>query len=211
MTKTPAEKTKNRSRGRPARSTGQIADMRAHIAACALKLFQQEGYAAISMRRLAQEAGCTAMTLYKYYGSKFDILSGLWAGVFARLFDELGPIALAEHDPKARLNAVASGYVRYWLEHREHYFLVFMSGGVSQADVSGFVSDGQTMARFDLLRAILQAALAESLDPEILRLKADLLACTLNGIAHNLITIGGYPWADPDKLVRQAIHGLLES
>ncbi len=46
-----------RARGRPARSKQQIEDRRAHIAACALKLFQEEGYAAISMRRLAEEAG----------------------------------------------------------------------------------------------------------------------------------------------------------
>jgi len=31
----------------------------------------------------------------------------------------------------------------------------------------------------------------------------------LNGIAHDLITIGGFPWPDPEKLVRQAINGLL--
>ena len=183
--------------------------MRTHIAACALKLFQQEGYAAISMRRLAQEAGCTAMTLYQYYDSKFDILSALWAEVFGRLFDELGRIALTERDPTERLNAVALGYVSYWLEHREHYFMVFMSGGVSQADVTGFVSGSDTLARFELLRTSLHAALGGDDNADVLRVKAELLLCMLNGIAHNLITIGGYPWSDPEKLVRQAINGLL--
>ena len=183
--------------------------MRAHIAACALKLFQQDGYAAISMRRLAQEAGCTAMTLYKYYDNKFDILSALWAEVFGRLFDELGRVAITKSDPEARLYAVALGYVSYWLEHREHYFLVFMSGGVSQADVTGFVSGSETLARFDLLHTCLRAALGGDVSTEGLRLKTELLSCMLNGIAHNLITIGGYPWSAPEKLVRQAIDGLL--
>lgn len=149
------------------------------------------------------------MTLYTYYDSKFDILSALWAGVFDGLFDELGRIAQTQRDPKARLNAVATGYVSYWLEHREHYFMVFMSGGVSQADVTGFVLDSGTLARFDLLRTSLHAALGEDIDAERLDLKSELLACMLNGIAHNLITIGGYPWSDPEKLVRQAIGGLL--
>lgn len=206
---TSPEKPERRTRGRPVRSTAQIVEMRAHIAACALKLFQQDGYAAISMRRLAQEAGCTAMTLYKYYDSKFDILSALWAEVFGRLFDELGRIAATECDPEARLNSVALGYVRYWLEHREHYFMVFMSGGISQADVTGFVSGSDTLARFDLLRTSLLAALGGDVDAEGLDLKTELLSCMLNGIAHNLITIGGYPWSAPEKLVRQAIDGLL--
>ncbi len=195
-------------RGRPARSAEQIADMRAHIAAAALKLFQAEGFEAVSMRRLAQEAGCTPMTLYKYYESKIDILRFLWAEVFAELFYDLGERVSQEPDPVARLTLIAHGYVSYWLEHREHYFMVFMSGGISQADVTGFVSDSATLARFDLLRDSLQAALGTP-EPEVLRVKSELLLCMLNGIAHNLITIPGYDWSAPEALVEQAVRGLL--
>ncbi|SDL90639.1 TetR/AcrR family transcriptional regulator [Maricaulis salignorans] len=198
-----------RTRGRPARSPEQIADMRGQISACALRLFQGEGYAAISMRRLAQEAGCTAMTLYKYFDSKIDILRTLWADVFDELFDGLEQIAARHSEPVARLNAVATGYVAYWLEHREHYFMVFMSGGVSLSDVVGFVSDPALLARFEMLRTHLDCALGGDTEAGELRLKTDLLMCALNGIAHNLITINGYPWSDPEKLVRQATGGLL--
>ena len=201
--------SERRTRGRPARSSKQIADMRAHISACALRLFEDEGYAAISMRRLAQEAGCTAMTLYKYFDNKIDILRSLWADVFAELFDELERVAAQEDEPVARLNAIATGYVSYWLEHREHYFMVFMSGGISQADVVGFVSDNVSLARFEMLRTNLDLALGSGADAEELRLKAELLVCMLNGIAHNLITISGHPWSDPTELVHQAINGLL--
>ena len=65
------------ARGRPARTPEQVAEMRAHIASCALELFSREGFAAISMRRLAQESGCTPMTLYKYFQNKFEILGTL--------------------------------------------------------------------------------------------------------------------------------------
>lgn len=183
--------------------------MRAHIAACALTLFQQEGYAAISMRRLAREAGCTAMTLYTYYDSKFDILSALWTDVFAQVFDALGQVAATQADPEARLRAMALGYVDYWLTHKEHYFLVFMSAGISQTDVTGYVSGSETLARFDALQDSLQAVLGGQVSAETLRLKTQLLSCMLHGIAHNLITIGGYPWSEPQKLVQLAIDGLL--
>ncbi|WP_339893002.1 TetR/AcrR family transcriptional regulator [uncultured Devosia sp.] len=206
---TSPKKPAGRVRGRPARSPEQIADMRAHIATCALKLFLRDGYAAISMRGLAQAAGCTAMTLYQYYDSKFAILSTLWAVVFNRLFDALNHIAATEVDPRSRLQAVALGYVSYWLENREHYFLVFMSGGVSQIEVSGFVSGNESLARFDLLRSSLRATLSDEATTRDVRVKTELLLCLLNGIAHNLITIGGYPWADPEILVRQGIDGLL--
>ena len=206
---TASKKPERRPRGRPARSQEQIADMRAHISACALRLFQQEGYAAVSMRRLAEEAGCTAMTLYKYFDGKIDILHALWADVIDDLFDRLDRIAEQENDPSECLNAVAVGYVSYWLEHREHYFMVFMSGGISQQDVVGFVSNRATVARFDLLRVCLEAALDDTTDPESLRLKSEVLLCLLNGAAHNLITISGYPWSAPEDLVRHAVAGLL--
>ncbi|MEQ9520727.1 MAG: TetR/AcrR family transcriptional regulator [Parvibaculum sp.] len=207
--KTAVSQPKRRARGRPAHSSKQIADMRVHISACALHLFLEEGYAAISMRRLAQEAGCAVMTLYKYFDNKIDVLRSLWADVFDELFDGLEETASQETEPVTRLNTIALGYVSYWLEHRERYFMVFMSGGISKADVVGFVSEGPSLARFEMLRTNLGAALGGGTDAETLQLKTDLLLCVLNGIAHNLITINGYPWSDPETLVHQAISGLL--
>ncbi len=193
-----------RGRGRPARSAAQIADMRAHIAGCAARLFQQEGYAAVSMRKLAAEAGCTTKTVYAYFNAKIDILSLLWSDVFATLFDQLDAMAAAEPDAVARLEAVAQAYVRFWLDHRDHYFLVFMSGGISRAEVEGFVATGLPGARFDLFARCLAAALGADA-----REKSEALVCALNGIAQALITISGHPWSPPESLVRIAVHGVL--
>ena len=185
--------------------------MRRHITDCALRLFQQDGYDAVSMRRLANEAGCTAMTLYRYFDRKIDILRKLWEEVFTELFDQLDQIAAKEDDTIKRLNAVALGYVTYWLDQREHYFLVFMSSGVSQPDVSVFVEDEGVVQRFALFYESLAKALGEDASEMDVTLKAQLLLCTLNGIAHNLNTISGYPWAEPDALVSAAVSGALKA
>jgi len=63
--------------------------MRQEIANIATRLFQEEGYAKISIRRIASEIGCSPMTLYKYYPAKIDILRTLWADIFNDLFDKL--------------------------------------------------------------------------------------------------------------------------
>ena len=197
------------TRGRPARSPEQIEDMRLRISTCALKLFQAEGYTAVSMRRLAKEVGCTVMTLYKYYDRKIDILSELWKLVFTELFEEIEAVIKSEAGETARLNAVCQCYVNYWLNSRDRYFLVFMSSGVSQEDVNIFVGDDTLLARFDILRQSLADALEGNISDENLRTKSELLLCTLNGIAHNLITIKAYPWTQPDHLINEAIRGLL--
>jgi len=202
---------KRTSRGRPQRTEKQIQQMREKISASALRLFQDEGYEAISMRRVAQEAGLTPMTLYKYFDSKIDILRSLWSEIFSVLFDELDQIATKEPDPRARINAMALRYVTYWLDNPEHYFLVFMSKGIKQIDVRGFVESDTIMARFDVLSSGLAKALGDGVDQHEQRLKSELQLCALNGIAHNLITISSYPWSAPERLVRIAISGLLEA
>jgi AcrR family transcriptional regulator len=195
-------------RGRPAHSPQHVADMRARIAAQALSLFQAEGYAAVSMRRIAEATGCTVMTLYRYYERKIDILRHLWALTFATLFDDLDRVACDHADPEARVEAVSLGYVRFWLDHRDHYFMVFMSSQVDQADVSIFVQDDAVLARFQIFQRCLAEAVPLDSD-DTLAVKSQLLLCALNGIAHNLITISAYPWADPATLVHTAVRGLL--
>jgi AcrR family transcriptional regulator len=199
-----------RARGRPTRSKQQIDDRRAHIGACALKLFQEEGYAAISMRRLAQEAGCTVMTLYQYYKRKIDILRDVWAQVFEELFDALDDIVARESNAVAKLNAIALGYVEFWLERRDRYFMVFMSSGVTQSDVSVFVRQDSALSRFAVFRECLAEALP-GVSASDLALKSQILLCALNGIAHNLITISAYPWSKPKKLVRAVVSGMLRT
>ncbi|MEM1397635.1 MAG: TetR/AcrR family transcriptional regulator [Pseudomonadota bacterium] len=212
----PKEKA-GRSRGRPVQSEQDLAEMRAHIAACALRLFQEDGYQAVSMRRLASEAGCTVMTLYRYYERKIDILRALWGDVFEELFgliDQTASEALLSSDtksPRDRLEAISNAYVSYWLDRREHYFLVFMSSGVSQNDVSVFVGDDQAVARFGVFFDALGLALGGTASEEDLMVKAQLLLCSLNGIAHNLITISAYPWVDPEILVKAAVSGVIDA
>ena len=202
---------KGQGRGRPALSDEQVADMKAHISSCALRLYQSEGFEAVSMRKLAAEAGCTVMTLYRYFDRKIDILRHLWDDIFAELFDHLETIAKKEKRAEARLKAVCLAYVVYWLKHREHYFLVFMSSDVSQSDVSIFVDEGRSVERFALIYSCLEDAVKYDIDPEELNLKSQALLCALNGTAHNLITISGFAWATPKRLVEVAVSGILEA
>ena len=196
-------------RGRPSLSDEEIMDIRRNIAGHAMRLFQEDGYAAVSMRRLAKEAGYTVMTLYRYYDRKIDILRQLWAEIFNELFDALDEIAAQESNAPARLHAIAFGYVNFWLKRREHYFLVFMSSDVSQSDVSVFVADDAALARFSIFYDSVGAALGLGEGAPDIDLKTQQLLCALNGTAHNLITISAFPWVEPENLVREAVESIL--
>lgn len=200
--------TNPRSRGRPVRSPEQVNEMKARVVERAYSIFMREGFEAISMRYLAAELGCTVMTVYKHFPRKIDILQALWARVFGDLFDGLERSIAAGGDPVERLNALALGYVQFWLERRDHYFLVFMSSNVDQADVSIFVQNDELLARFDIFRQAIAAASAPDFNEDALALKVELLLCALNGTAQNLITISGYPWSRPEALVQAAVRAV---
>ena len=194
-----------RRRGRPARSQQQVDATKNRIVDTAYRIFLREGFEAVSMRRLAAEVGCTVMTVYSYYPRKIDVLQALWSRVFDTLFEHLEQTAQTHSEPLQRLKSAARGYVRFWLDHREHYFLVFMSSNVEQSDVSVFVQHDALLNRFALFEHGIVSATQRALSEGETKLRSELLLCALNGIAHNLITISGYPWSSPDALVDAAV------
>lgn len=191
--------------GRPLISDSKKLRMRREIADAAKRLFKEEGYGKISVRRIAAEIGCSPMTLYKYYDAKVDILRTLWADVFNSLFDTLEAVPKTS---KSQLQDLGNAYVRYWLDHTEYYRLVFISDGVTQSDVSAFIDSPELIQRFNIFGLALSSCCSEELSLEKLKVKLDAFICFLNGIAHNMITISGYEWSNPDKMVAMAVNAV---
>ncbi|WP_179044960.1 TetR family transcriptional regulator [Sphingobium lactosutens] len=72
---------------RPERAEGRIALQRQHIVELALRLFLERGFDAVSMTELAQEAGISRRTLFRYFAKKDDIVFlsvDRWEGDFMR-------------------------------------------------------------------------------------------------------------------------------
>ena len=194
------------TRGRPLATEEQVLAMRARIVDAARALFLGEGYQAISMRRIAAAVGCSPMTLYGYFPAKIDILGQLWMDVFSQLFVNLNRIANGDEAPFVRLKLVSCAYVRYWVDHHDHYRMVFMSEGVSQPEVSLFATDGEIAHHYLLFYTLI--AKACRIEQTSLIPLGECLICSLNGIAHNLITVSGYPWSKPERLAEIIVEGL---
>ncbi|GHA13778.1 hypothetical protein GCM10008090_24410 [Arenicella chitinivorans] len=198
-------------RGRPALSDAQRQRMRNDIAQATLRLFQDEGYRTISMRRIAREVGCSPMTLYQYYGSKLDILHTLWNAVFEELFSGLAGLDIQAQPPRKQLEMLATAYASYWVDNPEHYRLVYMTEGVSQSDVSVFIDDPDLMTRYQVFADVFGIVCADAFPPAVVAQKLDTLLCFLQGIIHNRVTISGYSWPDLNEMVGLALHGVLDA
>lgn len=194
--------------GRPPRSADDIAAFRAKVAKHALTLYRQEGFGAVSMRRLAQDVGCTPTTIYAHFDGKTDILRTLWADVLGEMAGNIGTDITVANTPSQALATAAHSFVSYWVDHPDHFRLVFMSGDVARSDVGTFLQDDQTRRYFQIFPNLIQALDGPQQD---VKNRADALLCGLIGIAlcHN--TIADYPWPNTSVLITQLLSGIVPS
>ena len=192
--------------GRPPRSESDIAEYRSKIAKQALRIYRAEGFVAVSMRRLAKEVGCAPMTIYAHFEGKQDILRYLWADVLADMSDEIQEKLKPIVAPVERLQMAARTFVSYWVDHPDHFRLVFMSNDVTRSDVTTFVKDDKTLGHFQMFTDLVQVVLQNNSN---VKASTDTLISGMIGIALCLNTIRDYPWADAtmmtDRLLKSTI------
>lgn len=187
-----------RPRGRPPMARHEIEKEKQRIGFVARRLFQQSGFEAISLRRLATEAGVTTKTLYAYFADKREILQHIWLEFFEELFEKIDEIAASGAPRPEALHTAALYYVNYWVEHPERYRLVFMASDVSQKDVGDFLGLSNVIQRY----AVFADLLGNTSPPRTSEtVKLNALICALNGISHNIVTINNYSWGDPKDLL----------
>ena len=197
-----------KSRGRPRQAAVDESDMRERIVAAARELFLRDGVEAVSMRNLAAEVGCSPMWLYRYFGSKQEILTQVWDVFFDELFARLKRIKAKS--PRARLEQLACGYFDYWMEYPDRFMIVFLQKDLTPGGTRAYVETSGIVQRFDLLRRAIEEAQSKGeLAGEDATDIAQGLMCVVQGLALNLITIPEYPWNDRVKLSRLVIRSYL--
>lgn len=193
-------------RGRQTLSEDTLDTRRDAIAQTALRLFLDEGFASVSMRRLGKEVGLSPMALYRYFPSKRDILARLWAHILDRAFERVSKAVDTHGTGAESLRAASQAYVGYWMDHTDHYHLVFMSGGVSNAAVTSFVGRTSTIAHYDVFFSLVAEILSEPRSSGATQRRTDGLITHLHGIMHSALTMQGYEWTDWRLLVTDAVE-----
>src|SRR5512142_440572 len=137
------------------------AEITAEILAAARGYLATDGAAALSLRAIARDLGMASSALYRYFGSRDELLTRL----IVDAYDSLGAAAEAREmtvdrdDLGARFAAVCDA-VRDWaLAHPNEYALIYGS------PVPGYVAPADTVRPASrvtalLLRIIAEAALA---------------------------------------------------
>ncbi len=133
----------------------QKAELRELILSAARTIVLTDGFAELSMRKIADMIEYSPATIYLHFASRDDIALQLVREGFVDLLRYLEPAAAID-DPLERLRTIGRRYIAFGLERPESYRLVFMEDPKFSSEVIGpnlVGPDDLGKRAFDLLEA----------------------------------------------------------
>lgn len=195
--------------GRKRRGEGHT--RRDEILAAAKELFLDEGYAATTIRKIADRVGVSAPALYLYFSDKEAIMLALCDQTFGFLIEEMSSINREGLKPLDSLRACGQAYIKFGLEHPREYWLTFMSGNTPKPiKARGHEPDEIDPNKPGATGAIAFAKLVEQMkgiEAAGIELKypadtaAELCWMGLHGLVAALINNPEFPWTKRDELI----------
>jgi AcrR family transcriptional regulator len=182
----------------------------------ARELFATHGYEAVTLRKIAEAIEYTPAAIYGHFQDKDDLIRTLCkrdVDVFSAQLSKLQSVA----DPVERVRQLGHGYVRFALEHPQHYRLMFMTPNDLEHDEDALQRRGDPHRDgYAFLRLSVQEAIERGRMRELYR-DADLAAQTfwagVHGVASLQITHTSdnwVEWRDIAARTRAMIDGLLD-
>lgn len=165
-------------------------------------LFEQEGYAKLSARKVAQRVGCSVGSIYVYFDSMDALTHAVVDSSLNKLLGRL--LAIRLQDSYQALVAACDTYVQFGLEHAEDYRVAFIyqlktgpiypheSFRVLQERITCYQKSGKVTA-FDAETA------------------AQVVWTHLHGLVSLLIQKPGFPWRPRAQLIEDAIRLTIET
>lgn len=184
------------------RAAAQRLELRERILDASRRIVLREGLAALSMRKIADAIGYSPASLYLHFANRDDIVRALGREGHAQLLAHLAPLARID-DPRARLQALAHGYVSYGCEHPQAYRLMF-----SEAEAAATEADLPSERATSLFAPTLQTLA----DAQQRRIDSASLACALQAMLHGVVALASRdPALASDARRRQTVDAALDA
>ena len=166
-----------------------VTGFRERLIETAERLFAQRGEGGVSMRLLATELGVSAMTPYRYFKDKDEILAAVRTRGFDNFAEALETALASSPDPSVSSRRAGEAYVTFAVEHPAAYRLMFE------------LYQPTTYLHADLIRAALRAR--KTMKAHVVMLyESGLVEGDLERLAHIF-------WAGVHGLVVLQMSGML--
>ena len=102
-------------------------ELRQEILDAARRIFREEGFDALTMRRVANAIEYSPTTIYLYFKNKADLVQAICDELFTVLGRRLQDFAGKHTDPLEYLEAGLRAYIEVGLKHPSHYYVAFVA------------------------------------------------------------------------------------
>ncbi len=174
----------------------------------ARELFVAEGYARVSMRKIADKIGYSPTTIYLYFKDKTDLLHQICEQTFARLAQNIKAIQQLSDNPLEKLRSGLREYIHFGLKNPSQYEIVFITPLLTNIKEEFKETNGKVA--FDTMRVVVaecvSANLLKSSDVELI---SQTLWAGIHGVTSLLIQHGGFPFVERERLIDNLIETLI--
>ncbi|MVM29001.1 TetR family transcriptional regulator [Spirosoma sp. HMF4905] len=188
----------------------QKVEVKTSILQAAWQLVLEEGWQALSIRKIADAIEYSVPVIYSHFENKDAILQEFTREGFRLLAEEV--IRQRDSQPEAsqQLEAIAKGYWNFAFDHKEYYQLMF-GLGIPPCEQVNQVAEMKHFS--DVLISVIQEAISTSKQPQV---DAFLKFHTYWSILHGLVSIqmidrntSANPWSQ--LVLQDAIGGFIKA
>lgn len=190
------------------RRARQKSSLRQEILAAARQMFVEDGYEAVSMRKLADRIEYSPTAIYLHFADKDALFRAVCEETFEQLVTRLEKVR-ARHlgDPLGGLRAGLKEYIDFGLKHPEHYVVTFLQR--QRASLADFEGSAGERAFSCLRQAVAECDEAGLLRPMHREVAAQVLWLSVHGLVALLVVQKPFPFAPTKVLVEAQLDTLI--
>lgn len=178
-------------------------NLRQEILDAASEMFATEGYANVSMRKIADQIEYSPTTIYLYFKDKNDLLNQICEDTFGKLYAVVSNI---QDESTTALECLQQGiraYIEFGLAHPHHYEVTFITPIMDYLGEEIHPFEGSMGERtFGFLRSQVALCVAEeSLKKGDVDAMSQTVWAAMHGLTSLLISHTDFPFAAKEKLI----------
>lgn len=189
-------------------------ELRRKILDAATRIFIEEGYEHVSMRKIADSIEYAPSTIYLHFRDKVDLVTSICIEAFAELDRRLDSIIGQGLPPMETLRLALREYIQFGLDHPAYYVFVFCTPQYVFKDIDPTsFSNIHTcaMGSFQRLRTGIQSCMTNGDMPagDVESISQSIWLC-VHGVTSGLVVDCGFPFIDRERLIDESLLRILK-
>lgn len=187
-------------------------ELRGRILTAATELFVEQGFANVSIRKIAEKIEYSPTTIYLYFKDKAELMGSICYQVFDELAIALNAIGDKGLPPLERMRESLVCFGEFALRHPDYYTVVFCLP--EPVELTSILKDGvhrdPGMEMFDRLRTTVAECMSRGeLRNDDVEMVSQQVFTMVHGVAAALVTMKTFPFVDKPTLVRRSVDTVL--